>query len=64
MATSSIRKNFVISETKQIEKFADAIESSFEESRHKAPAPTCRIRYLKGSKEVKEFMDKRKNHND
>ena len=32
MATSSITKNFVISGEKQVEKFANAIEESYQES--------------------------------
>lgn len=63
MATSSITKNFVVSGMKQAEMFADAIEESYQESLHRAPAPDMRITHLRGSKEVKEFMAKRKKVN-
>ena len=39
MATSSITKNFVISGEKQVEKFANAIEESYQESLHRATTP-------------------------
>ena len=63
MATSSITKNFVISGEKQVEKFANAIEESYQESLHRAPTPNLGITYLKGSVEVKKFMARRKKAN-
>ena len=60
MATSSITKNFVISGEKQVEKFANAIEESYQESLHRATTPYLRITYLRGSDEVKKFMARRK----
>lgn len=63
MATSSITKNFVISGEKQVEKFANAIEESYQESLHRAPTPDLRITHLRGSAEVKNFMAKRKKAN-
>ena len=63
MATSSVTKNFVVSGPRQVEKFANAIEESYEESLHRAPAPDLRITHLHGSEEVKEFMAKRKKTN-
>ncbi len=63
MATSSITKNFVVSGQRQVEKFANAIEESYQESLHRAPAPDLRITYLRGSDEVKKFMAKRKKAN-
>lgn len=60
MATSSITKNFVISGEKQVEKFANAIEESYQESLHRATTPDLRITYLRGSDEVKKFMARRK----
>ena len=63
MATSSITKNFVISGEKQVEKFANAIEESQQESLHRAPTPNLGITYLKGSEEVKKFMARRKKAN-
>ena len=64
MATSSITKNFVVSGTKQVEMFANAIEESYQESLHRAPAPDLKITHLRGAEEVKKFMAKRKNAND
>ena len=60
MATSSITKNFVISGETQVEKFANAIEESYQESLHRATTPDLRITYLRGSDEVKKFMARRK----
>ena len=60
MATSSITKNFVISGEKQVEKCANAIEESYQESLHRATTPDLRITYLRGSDEVKKFMARRK----
>ena len=64
MATSSITKNFVVSGTEQVEMFANAIEESYQESLHRAPAPDLKITHLRGSEEVKKFMAKRKSAND
>ena len=63
MATSSITKNFVVSGEKQAEKFANAIEESYQESLHRTPMSDLRITYLRGSSEVKEFMARRKKNN-
>lgn len=63
MATSSITKNFIVSGEKQVEMFANAIEESYQESLHRAPAPDMRITHLRGSEEVKKFMAKRKKTN-
>ena len=63
MATSSIIKNFVVSGRSQAERFADAIEESYQESLHSAPIQDFRITHLRGSEEVKKFMAKRKNVN-
>ena len=64
MAASSITKNFAVSGTKQAEMFANAIEESYQESLHRAPAPDLKITHLRGSEEVRKFMAKRKNAND
>ena len=64
MAASSITKYFVVSGTKQAEMFANAIEGSYQESLHRAPAPDLKITHLRGSEEVRKFMAKRKNAND
>lgn len=63
MATSSITKNFVVSGKGQAEKFADAIEESYQESLHRAPTPDLRITHLRGSEDIRKFMAKRKKTN-
>lgn len=63
MATSSITKNFVVSGRSQAERFADAIEESYQESIHRASIQDFRITHLRGSAEIKKFMAKRKNVN-
>lgn len=63
MATSSITKNFVVSGRRQVEKFANAIEESYQESIHRAPTHDLRITHLRSSKEIKIFMAKRKKTN-
>ena len=63
MATSSITKNFVVSGQRQVEKFANAIEESYQESLHRDPTPDFEITYLRGAAEIKEFMAKRKKAN-
>ena len=60
MATSSITKNFVVSGREQAEKFANAIEESYQESLHRSPVPDMGITHIRGSAEVKKFMGKRK----
>lgn len=60
MPTSSIKKNFVISGEKQVEKFANAIEESYRETIHRVHTPDINITYLKGSTEIKKFMTRRK----
>jgi hypothetical protein len=64
MATSSITKNFIVSGEEQVEMFANAIEESYQESLHRAPAPDMNITRLRGTVEVKKFMAKRKRTND
>ena len=63
MATSSITKNFVVSGQGQVEKFANAIEESYQESLHRAPTPDLRITHLRGSEDVRIFMARRKKAN-
>ena len=63
MATSSITKNFVISGQRQVEKFANAVEESYQESLHRAPTSDLKITHLRGSEEIKNFMAKRKKAN-
>lgn len=64
MATSSITKNFIISDEKQIELFANAIEESYEESlRTSQSAASIKFRELRDADEIKEIMEKwRKSH--
>lgn len=63
MATSSITKNFVVSGQRQVEKFANAIEESYQESLHRAQTLDLRITHLHGAEEVRKFMAKRKKTN-
>lgn len=63
MATSSIKKNFVVSGEEQVEKFANAIEESYQESLRTVPTSDLGITYLRGSDEVKKFMARRKKKN-
>ena len=59
MATSSITKNFVISGDEQAEKFANAIEESYQESiTGSKGAPAVRYREVHGPAELKKFMEK------
>ncbi|WP_300845139.1 hypothetical protein [uncultured Acetatifactor sp.] len=64
MATSSITKNFIISDEKQIELFANAIEESYEESlRTSRSDASTKFRELQNADEIKEIMEKwRKSH--
>lgn len=64
MATSSITKNFIISDEKQIELFANAIEESYEESlRTLQSDASIKFRELQNADEIKEIMEKwRKSH--
>ena len=64
MATSSIKKNFVVSGEKQVEKFANAIEESYHDSLHRVSTHDLNITHLKGASEIKKFMARRKNVND
>lgn len=49
MATSSISKNFVISDQKQVEMFADAIEAS---ANDRTPRVPINMTYLQGPDEI------------
>ena len=64
MATSSITKNFIISDEKQIEVFANAIEESYEESlRTPQSDALIKFRELRDADEIREIMEKwRKSH--
>lgn len=60
MPTSSITKTFIVSGKEQAEKFANAIEESYQESLHRKESLDFEITYLHGADEVKRFMEKRK----
>ncbi len=61
MPTSSITKNFIISDPKQAERFANAVEESYRESllRKNEPRPNYHLRLLTDPEEIREFMRKR-----
>ena len=59
MATGSITKNFVVSGEEQVEKFANAIEESYQESLTRKKDSSLRITHLGDAVEVKEFLEKR-----
>lgn len=61
MATSSITKNFVVSGEQQVEKFANAIEAS---ATSVTPVSRVTVTQLRGSREIKQFLAKRKNTNE
>lgn len=60
MATSSITKNFVVSGTKQVEIFANAIEESYQDSLRRETAPDIKVTHLRGADDIKNFIKKRK----
>lgn len=64
MATSSITKSFIVSGDEQVEKFANAIEESYQESLQREPILDMKITYLDNVEEIKKFMAKRKKTND
>ena len=63
IATSSIKKNFLVSGEKQAELFADAIESSYMEALCRLPENELRITHLRGAEDIRKFMAKRKEVN-
>ena len=54
MATSSITKNFVVYGKEQAERFADAIEESYQESLHRTPEPDMKI--WKGNRKMDKIL--------
>lgn len=60
MATSSITKHFVVSGKEQIEMFANALEES---AKFVDSEPSVQVTELHGVKEIKEFLERRKNAN-
>lgn len=48
MATSSITHNFVISGRKNVKRFLDAVEESYQESLHREPEDYSYVEFLEG----------------
>lgn len=59
MSTGSITKNFVVSGEEQVEKFANAIEESYQESLTRKKDSSLRITHLRDASEVKKFLEQR-----
>ena len=59
MPTESITKSFIVSGKEQIEKFANAIEESYQESLTRKKDSSLRITYLREASEVKKFLEQR-----
>jgi len=59
MPTESITKSFIVSGKEQVEKFANAIEESYQESLTRKKDSSLRITHLRDAAEVKEFLEKR-----
>lgn len=60
MATSSIKKNFIVYGDEQAEIFSNAIEES---ANHSAPEIKVDVKKISGSKELRALMIKRKKTN-
>ncbi len=60
MATSSIKKNFVISGQKQVEMFVEAIEASAKNRPVRTPVAA---RFVSSDDELIEFLNKREKAN-
>ena len=61
MPTESITKSFIVSGKKQVEKFANAIEESYQESLTRKKDSSLRITHLRDAAEVKKFLEQRSN---
>ena len=59
MSTESITKNYIVSGKKQVEKFANAIEESYQESLTRKKDSSLRITHLRDASEVKKFLEQR-----
>ena len=57
MPTESITKSFIVSGKEQIEKFANAIEESYQESLTRKKDSSLRITHLRNASEVKKFFE-------
>ena len=61
MATSSITKDFVIEGQPQVEKFANAIEESYQESLLRKNEPEVKVRTLSAA-EAQDFLRRYMEH--
>ena len=59
MPTESITKSFIVSGKEQVEKFANAIEESYQESLTRKKDSSLLITHLRDASEVKKFLEKR-----
>lgn len=59
MPTESITKSFIVSGKEQVEKFANAIEESYQESLTRKKDSSLRITHLRDASKVKKFLEKR-----
>ena len=59
MATSSITHNFVISGRKNVKRFLDAVEESYQESLHREPEDYSYVEFLEGEDAI-NFIKERK----
>ena len=59
MPTESITKSFIVSGKEQVEKFANAIEESYQESLTRKKDSSLPITHLRDASEVKKFLEKR-----
>ena len=59
MPTESITKSFIVSGKEQVEKFANAIEESYQESLTREKDSSLRITHLRDASEVKKFLEQR-----
>ncbi|WP_315369749.1 hypothetical protein [Oribacterium sinus] len=59
MPTESITKSFIVSGKEQVEKFANAIEESYQESLTRKKDSSLRITHLRDASEVKKFLEQR-----
>ena len=59
MPTESITKSFIVSGKEKIEKFANAIEESYQESLTRKKDSSLRITHLRDASEVKKFLEQR-----
>ena len=60
MPTESITKSFIVSGKEQVEKFANAIEESYQESLTRKKDSSLRITHLRDASEVKKFLEKKR----